>query len=210
MVETAGNALAETEIKPNRHLAPVNRLGETTDLLFHDGFPKLVALAVEMKSVVAELRVELTLLRGKMAVKIQVIDPFLLRHGFQQAVDDRHILPALGMALVHAVAVVGGQDALHDDAGFGRLFLDASHDGANSLGNAVVAGAVTHVVGANHEEHHGWFPLGDGGQAVEDSRDDIRADASVLAMGILEHFRPLTPVGDAVAEEDDVALGGGQ
>ena len=166
-------------------------------------------MGVEMQSVVGVLRVHLPFFVGEIMEEIQIIHPFFDGHDSDQLVDAGDVLPALGVSGEKAVAVVGGEDALDDDMGFRRLFFDTLHDGAYAARDTVVAGPTGHVVGADHQEDHRGLALGDGLETVEYPGDDVAADATVLASIVLEELAPLTAVGDAVAQEDDVTRRGG-
>ena len=161
-----------------------------------------------MQAVVTVFRVQLAFIVGEAAEEVEVFHAFLFRHGLQHPVDDGHVGITFGVAREVSIVIVGGQDALHDDASARRLSLDASHDFAYVHGDGVVAVAPVHVVGANHEKDHGRLALGDGLEAVEHASRDVGADATVLTVGVLEQLGPFTAISDAVAEEDDVVLRG--
>ena len=203
-----GKAESHASVEPNRDFAFADGLRQSANFVFNDIFPQQVAVAVEVEAVVAVVGVQLAFGRGERMVKVEVGDILLFGHGLKHAVDDGHILPAFGVTRKKAITVVGGQNALHDDTGARRFGFDALHDLTYVHGNGVVGEAVVHVVGANHEEHHGGLAFGDGLKAVEHACRDVATDATVFAVGVLEQLAPFASIGDAVAEENDVVFGG--
>ena len=161
-----------------------------------------------MQAIIRIFGIHLAFIIGKTAIEVEVFNVFLVSHRFQHPINDSHVGIALGVAREEAVAVVGGQNALHNNLGAWRLLFDALHDFTHVEGDGIIAIAVVHVVSANHEKDHGGLTFGDGLKTVEHAQRDVAADATILAIGVLEQLKPLSAVGDAVAEEDDVFLRG--
>ena len=88
-----------------------------------------------------------------------------------------------------------------------NLVIVAEH---HLRGCTLVAIAIREVVGADEQENLGWLTLRHGAQTVEYALGCIATDTAVLGVRIAQQLCPLATVGDAIAEEDDVALAGRQ
>ena len=191
--------------------AAENGIGERhglTDVRCDGVAPDEVPLARQMQAVVGVTFVEKPRRVRQTRGQVDVDDA---APPAAQRLDEAVRLGDLGLALPVAprgagdVAVVDRQDALHVDARAGRGGGEAVEQRGHVGGHLAGRAPGGQVVDPDHEEELARTAREDRVEAAEQPIGAIAADAAVEHAAAAEELRPLAAVGDAVAQEDDVA-----
>jgi len=99
------------------------------------------------------------------------------------------------------------QDALHHDAGAGRTARNLVEDRGHVRDDAALRDAHREVVDTDEQVQQSRCGHDGGPDATQDLGRGLTCDAVVADLHVRQPLMPRTPLGEAVAEQDDVACG---